>query len=132
MRKAWEREGNETDEDSETNIDFGKYVEMSLTNEHSWLESGQWYAIVSPNYKYWYIGYANRVNGDNVNISFLQQIEEGSNIFKDEKCVEDVPVTQMFHKLTQAPVQLSRRRSSMLKMNEFDYLAITENYERYL
>ena len=114
-RKVKEREEDEGDSDE--NVDFRTYVQMKLVSkESSWLESGNWYAIISPEYEYWYIGNAKLVNGDNVTIHFLQQIEEGSNKFTDEECIEKVPVTQLFYKLSQAPASLSTRRSKTLKI----------------
>ena len=74
------KEREEYEGDSDENVDLHTYVQMKLVSkESSWLESGNWYAIISPEYEYWHIGNAKLVNGDNVTIHFLQQTEEGSN-----------------------------------------------------
>ena len=77
----------------------------------SWLQSWECYAIVSPTYQYQYIGHANRCKSDFVNFSFLEQFEEGSNIFSDKNCREDIPIAQLFHKLRTAPQSVPKYRS---------------------
>ena len=120
-------------DNEESDIDFGISVRVNnLDNGHSLLKSREWYAIVSPTYQYWYIGYAKCIKCDFVNMSFLEQVQEGSNRFRDENYREDVPIAQLFQKLSTAPQSVSKYRANTQKEHEKDSMFVTENYMKYL
>ena len=132
-----DEEGDEDEDAScdneESDTDFGLSVRVNnLENCQFLLKSEEWYAIVSPTYQYWYIGYAKCIKGDFVNLSFLEQVEEGSNRFRDENCIKDVPIAQLFQKLSTAPQSVSKYRTNTQKEHENDSMFVTENYMKYL
>ena len=79
-------------------------------------------AIVTPTYQYWYIGYANRVKGEFVNMTFLEQVEKGSSRFSDKNCRENKPIAHLFHKLSTASQSVSKYRSKTQRVHEKDFV----------